>query len=107
MAKVLPPTVMLPCRGVGLGLPRTRKLTEDGPLPLTALVSVIHASETVAFQLHPSGQLKLNWNSSPPASISLPARDSVKTQGAPSWFTVKVAGPTDTVPLRGCEEGLA
>src|SRR5690349_20692239 len=101
MAKVLPPTVMLPCRGVGLGLPRTRKLTEDGPLPLVALVSVIHASETVAFQAHPSGQLKSNRTSSPPTSISLPARASVKMQGAPSCVTLKVAGPTVTAPLRG------
>src|SRR5438128_8992016 len=101
MVKVFPPMVMLPCRGVGLGLPRTRKLTVVGPLPLASLVSVIHASEIVAFQLHPNGQLRSNLTSSPPASINLPARDSVKTHGAPSCITVKVAAPTVTTPVRG------
>ena len=71
------------------------------PLPDDPLVSVIHVAVVVAVQLHPVA--------ADTVMVPVPAVDggladdgeTVGEQVAPDWFTVKVAPPTDTVPVRG------
>src|SRR6266545_3559345 len=98
---------MLPWRGIGSKLSRTRKPMVAGPLPLSAVVRLIQSSEATAVQLQPFGQLRSKLDSLPTISISLPVGDSVNTQGAAACITVKVAEATETVPVRGWPSGLA
>jgi hypothetical protein len=75
-------------------------LTVPLPLPGEPLVIVIHVAVVVAVQLHPVAAVTV--------MLPVPAVDggltddgeTVGEQGAPDWFTVKVAPPTDTVPVR-------
>jgi hypothetical protein len=75
-------------------------LTVPDPLPGEPLVTVIHAALLVAVQLHPVAAFTV--------MVPVPTVDGrfaddgerVGEQFAPDWFTVRVAPPTDTVPVR-------
>src|SRR5438067_1373701 len=101
IVKVWPPAVMVPCRGDGPKLSRTRKPIVAGPLPLLAVVRLIQPSEAVAFQLQPFGHDRLKLDSPPTMSMRLPVGASINTHDAPPCVTVKIAVATVTVPVRG------
>lgn len=77
------------------------------PLPGEPLVIVIHAALLVAVQLHPAAAVTL--------IVPVPAVDggladigeNVGEQVVPDWFTVNVAPPTDTVPVRAVVDVFA
>ena len=75
-------------------------MTVPLPLPGEPLVTVIHVDVVVAVQLHPVAAVTVML---PVPAVDGGLADVGETVGehdAPDWFTVKVAPPTDTVPVR-------